>query len=97
MHFKKIFLLVFAFCCFMTSTVHASTPTWRILWIILPRVNVTHTDGITYNFMLAKDEITKIREMSERVERFIEESTSNAVDIEMTVVESNSGFLRVYS
>ena len=66
----------------------ASIPTWRILWIILPRVNVTHTDGITYNFTLTQDEITKIREMSRRVERFIEESTSNAVDIEMTVVES---------
>lgn len=85
--FKKIFLLVFILCL-ISTTAYASIPTWRILWIILPRVNAIHTDGVTYNFTLTQDEITKIREMSERSEQFIEEATGNAVDIEMTVVES---------
>lgn len=77
MHFRKYFLLTFSICFFLPSMASASIPTWRFLWIILPRINVTHTDGVTYNFTLTKDEITKIREMSGRVERFIEESTRN--------------------
>ena len=90
MRFKKLclFILLFIFFYSNPSTTYASIPTWRILWIILPRLNVTHTDGITYNFKLAQDEITKIREMSERVEQFIEAASNHAVDIEMTVVES---------
>ena len=87
MRFTKIFLLVSLFCL-ISSVANASIPTWRILWIILPRINAAHTDGVTYNFTLTQDEITKIREISERVEQFIEESTGNAVDIEMTVIES---------
>ena len=85
---KKYFLLIVSIFYFLPSVANASIPTWRILWIIFPKVNVTHTDGVNYNFTLTQDEITKIREMSERVERFIEGSTGNAVDIEMTVVES---------
>ena len=90
MYFRKfcflhLFLILF---CLVSSVANASIPTWRILWIILPRINAAHTDGVTYNFTLNKDDITKIREMSERVERFIEEATGNAVDVEMTVLES---------
>lgn len=89
MYFKRAFLfLLFLPLCFISSAAHASLPTWRFLWIILPRVNANHADNINYKFTLTQDEITKIREMSERVEQFIEEATNHAVDIEMTVVES---------
>lgn len=88
MHLKKFFLISISIFYFLPSVANASIPTWRILWVILPRVNVTHTNGITYNFTLTQDEISKIREMSTRVEQFIEEATSNAVDIEMTIIES---------
>lgn len=88
MNFRKYFLLAFSICCLLPSIANASIPTWRILWVILPKVNVIHTDGVTYNFTLTQDEITKIRKMSGRVERFIETASNHAVNIEMTAVES---------
>jgi len=84
---KKFFLCLFLVFC--VYPVEASIPQWRILWVILPQINATHTDGTRYVFSLQQDEINIIREMSERTERFIEAATNHAVDIEITVVESN--------
>ena len=93
-YYKKFFLFFFFFVfLFVPSIATASIPTWRILWTILPRLNVTHTDGVKYNFTLNQDEITKIREMAGRVERFIEAASNHAVNIEMTIVES-TGIVR---
>ncbi|MBQ7264341.1 MAG: putative Ig domain-containing protein [Synergistaceae bacterium] len=66
----------------------AAVPKWRFLWTILPSLNVVHTDGVTYRYSLTNEEIRLIREMSERTERFFEESSGNAVDVEMTVMVS---------
>lgn len=65
----------------------AETPKWRILWIILPRLSVSH-GGVNYSFSLTDEEMAKIREMGARTERFIEEASNNAVDIEMSFVTS---------
>ena len=68
-------------------TAKASIPQWGILWIVLPRLNVTH-NGTRFTSSLTSEEVKKIKEMSERTECFIEESSGNAVDIQMTVIES---------
>ena len=85
----KMFMVMLIVLFVIQSAVmaNAEVPKWRILWIIFPKLNVSHS-GVTYNFTLNSDEIKKIREMSEKTETFFETASNNAVDIEMTVMES---------
>ena len=83
-----ILLLITFFSCLLSPLVtYAEVPTWRILWIILPRVNAVH-NGVIYNYSLNADEIQKIHEMSERTENFFESASNNAVNFEITIMES---------
>ena len=86
--FIIISILVILIISFSSAVFAIQTPKWIILWIVLPRLDVDH-QGSHYKFTLSEDEIAKIYEMGARTERFIEEASQNAVDVEIIYMTSN--------
>ena len=82
-----VVLLAFFSCLQLPIKTYAESPKWRVLWIILPKVNAVH-NGVLYNYSLTADEIAEIRAMSKKTEKFFEAASGNAVDFEMTIMES---------
>lgn len=83
----KKFALAVIMVMFMAVNACAEVPVWRILWIILPKMNAKH-DGILYNFEMTEWEINKEYELASDVEKFIEEAAKGNVDVQITMCQS---------
>ena len=65
----------------------AEIPVWRILWIILPRINSVY-NGVVYEFQMTDEEIEMERSNAQEVEKFIEASASTSIDVQITPIVS---------
>lgn len=61
---------------------------WRIMWLIMPKVEAKLKDNSTFTINMTDNDINKVTEMASRFENNIEKASNNQVDISVDVFVS---------